>query len=146
MDKQQKLKIALPVLAVVMAFVWGPILTGSGPKKKGRSDAVVVTPEADGPTRNADLVALARLGQRKKSRTAYPDWGRNPFALVEYSSNVLVLEGILWDEKNPQAIINGNIISVGGRIDSYVVSEITQTSAVVDDGTSRTQLRLGDAK
>lgn len=142
MDKQQKLKIALPILAVVMVFVWGPILTASGFKNKNRQNAVVVTAKDDGQTNNADLASLVRSSQRKKARTTYLDWGRNPFTLLEYS-HVLILEGILWEEKNPQAIINGNIVSVGDRVDSYVVSEITQTSAVVDNGTNRTKLWLG---
>lgn len=144
MDKQQKLKIALPILAVVMAFVWGPVLTGGGSKKKDKQSKADTAVEEDAPAGHADLVSLARLSQRKKARTKHGEWGRNPFALVEYSNNVLVLEGVLWDEKNPQAIINGNIVSIGDRIDAYVVSEITQTSAVVDDGSSRTELRLAN--
>jgi hypothetical protein len=43
------------------------------------------------------------------------------------------LEGIVWDEQHPMAIINGAIVGVGDRVEGAQVTEIRQDAAVLDD-------------
>jgi len=81
MDKQQKLKIALPILVVVMAFVWGPVIMGGGSKQKNASKTNNIGTSTSLQEGSADLIVLGRSNERKKARTSYTDWGRNPFTL-----------------------------------------------------------------
>ncbi|MCK4882915.1 MAG: hypothetical protein KAS92_07820 [Candidatus Omnitrophica bacterium] len=139
MDKQQKLKIALPVLAVVMAFVWGPVITGSGSKPKSASHTGTVAALQGG---GAELMALARSNERKKARTSYTDWGRNPFTLAE-SPEASVLEGILWDVKDPKVIISGEILGVGDKTGSGEIVDIQSNSVTINDGSGEKVFSLG---
>ncbi|MBN1870634.1 MAG: hypothetical protein JW847_08680 [Candidatus Omnitrophica bacterium] len=145
-DKQQKLKIALPVLIVIMAFVWGPVIFGSGSKQKAESVGKRVSrgdrPAAPTSGSGSDLMALARSNERKKAKTSFSDWGRNPFSIAE-SPKASVLEGILWDANNPKAIMNGNILGVGDRVDSGTIIDIQQDSVRIKAGTVEKEYRLG---
>ena len=139
MDKQQKLKIALPILIVVMAFVWGPVIISSGSKPKSASHIGTVADLQGG---GVELMALARSNERKKARTSYTDWGRNPFTLVE-SPKASVLEGILWDVKDPKVIISGEILGVGDKTGSGEIVDIQQNSVTISDGSVEKVYRLG---
>jgi hypothetical protein len=142
MNKQQKLKIALPILFLIVAFVWGPAIFGGGSKKKGEH-AGNVDLEKVLTGSNLDLIALAQSSERKKAVTSYADWGRNPFMLQE-SPKASVLEGILWDTKNPKVIINGNILGLGDKVGSGEIVDIKQTSVTIKDGTEEKVYRLGE--
>ena len=142
MDKQTKLKIALPALALVMIFVWGPIFTGGGSEGKKKKIASHVSGGAVSQKSNLDLMALARSNERKKARTSYADWNRNPFVLSE-SPKASVLEGIMWDAVNPKAIINGDIVGVGDSVSSGVITDIQQASVTIKNGTVERIFRLG---
>ena len=142
MDKQQKLKIALPVLVVIMAMVWVPVITGGGSRQKkgnaGGNLGASAMPSGSG----GDLMALARSNERNKARTSFSDWGRDPFTPVE-SPKASVLEGIMWDAQAPQAIINGNILGVGDRVGPGVIVDIQQDSVTIKTGTEEKEYRLG---
>ena len=143
MDKSQKLKIALPVLILVMAFVWGPVITGSGSKRKGagKTNNIGISTNLHGSS--ADLIVLARSNERKKARTSYTEWGRNPFTLFK-RPKASVLEGIMWDARNPKAIINGNIFGVGDSVGSGEVVDIQRNSVVIKNGAIEKEYRLGE--
>ena len=141
MDKQQKLKIALPILALIMIFVWGPVIMGSGSKKKDKSSGNVSS-GATSSGSNLELIALVRSSERKKAKTSYADWGRNPFTLSE-SPKASVLEGIMWDAQDPKAIINGNILGIGDRVGSGEIVDIQKTSVTIQNGTVEKVYHLG---
>jgi len=135
----------LPVLVVVMIFVWGPVFTGSGSKNKKNENKKSVSVNFFSNVNSSDLVALSRLGARKKVKTSYADWGRNPF-MPGYDQKALVLEGIVWDEKNPKAIINGNIFGVGDHTGSNRIIAIKKDSVVIINRTGTVELYLGEGK
>ena len=142
MDKQKKLKIALPILVVVIAVVWGPIIMGSGSKsKKQKSASGINTISGSGGA--SDLISLARSSERKKSKTSYPEWGRNPFTLAK-TTTTSSLEGILWDEQNPKAIVDGNIVGVGDQIGTGLIIGIGQNSITVKNGIREETFYLGE--
>ena len=141
MDKNQKLKIALPILVIIMAFVWGPMIMGGGSKKKDIS-AGNVSAGAASQGSNLGLMTLARSNERKKAKTSYTDWGRNPFMLLE-RPKASVLEGIMWDAQNPKAIINGYILGIGEKIGLEEIVDIQPTSVTVKSGTTEKVYRLG---
>jgi hypothetical protein len=142
MDKQKKMQIAFPILLVVMAFVWGPVIVGGGSKSKGAGKAnnAGTNPSFDGSS--ADLIVLARSNERKKAKTSYVDWGRNPFVLSQ-SPKASVLEGIMWDSQDPKAIINGYILGVGDPVGPGTIVDIQQNSVTIKNGTIEKVYRLG---
>jgi tetratricopeptide (TPR) repeat protein len=54
----------------------------------------------------------------------------------------LVVEGIMWDDSNPVAIINDNVLENGGMINGYVIKEIKQTSVIVEKNGTQEELLL----
>jgi len=133
-DKQQKLKVALPVLAVIMAFVWGPLIFGSGSSKDNNKTGNVSN-SVETSTGKLNIAVLSGTGDQKKARTIYTKWGQNPF-MLKRAPKTLNIEGIMWDENDPKAIINGNIVGAGEVVEGKTIIEIKSTSVIIrgDDG------------
>ena len=147
MDKQQKLKIILPALAVVIFLVWKPIFMGSGLKGGGsrNTDAGKGQAVSGGSVSRPEIAQLLSPGQRSRARTAYTEWDRNPFVLGQ-KQDMLMVEGIFWDESNPSVMINGNILGVGGKIGEVTVIDIKPNSVVLKDGKGEVELGPGEAR
>jgi len=83
--------------------------------------------------------------QANAKRTAFAKWKKDAFvrkqAPVEISTD-FVLNGIMWDEESPQAIINGIVVSPGETIGTFTVTEIQQEAVVLSDGSTRLELKL----
>jgi hypothetical protein len=147
-DKQQKLKIAVPILAVIMFFVWKPVLMGSGSKSKGNSDKNAgPAPPAVGLTgiSQSDLAMLLNTSQKKKARSTYTEWNHNPFVLGQ-KQEALMVEGILWDNQSPKVMINGNILGTGEKIGDVTVMDIKTNSVVLKDAEGEFELSPGESK
>lgn len=54
----------------------------------------------------------------------------------------LKLNGILWDEKAPSAVVNGEIVHVGQRVGSYMVIQIRPQVVILKAGSRKVALRL----
>lgn len=62
--------------------------------------------------------------------------GRNPFAPARLAGDIqenviLKLQGIFWDEVNPKAIINDEIVSSGMSNNNYSIVEIKRKEVVL---------------
>ena len=131
MNKQQILKIVFPILAVIMAYVWGQALFGSSPKSKGDKNSGNVSQISSTNARSVDLTALSRSVIREKTKTSYSDWGRNPFTLGQKQDASLMVEGILWDSQNPKVMISGNILGIGEKVGSVTVVDIKPNTVIL---------------
>ena len=83
---------------------------------------------------------------RRAQRSGYSYWGRNPFSISGtriWRLGALTINGILWDKKNPLAIINEEIVKVGDKIDSNTVVGIEQDRVILNDGSKDIELLLG---
>lgn len=82
--------------------------------------------------------------KRRARRTRYTAWGRNPFApaAVGQARGEMVLSGIMWDETDPTAIINDEIVRVGDSVGGRKVVDIKQDRVIVDDGSGKVEIRL----
>lgn len=74
-------------------------------------------------------------------------WGRDPFVMGfsgtgEAGLEGLNLNGIVWDEDAPYAIINTDVVKVGDKIGGMLVVEITETSVVLEQDEKRHTLEL----
>jgi len=85
-----------------------------------------------------------RLEEETKSLTLSRDpFFLGPSKVIESAELAdLDLTGILWDSKNPSAIINDTIVEVDGVINGRRVIEIKRESVILNDGTKNFELRL----
>ena len=84
--------------------------------------------------------------ERLAKKTEFVSWGKNPFALKEVKIETiskLSLNGIMWDEESPKAIVNDEIIGVGDKIDENTVVDIKKDSVILNDGISDFELEMG---
>ncbi len=73
------------------------------------------------------------------------EWTRCPFCGTLYVggvSGVVALSGILWDDENPKAVINGEIVGVGGNVNRYSVINISRNSVTLNDGIKDIEISL----
>ncbi|MEI8176639.1 MAG: hypothetical protein WCG78_07225 [Candidatus Omnitrophota bacterium] len=71
-------------------------------------------------------------------------WKRDPFIVGGGGEgNIeLVLNGIVWDEKSPYAIINNAMVRSGDEVGGSKVVEIHKDKVVMNDGTNNFDLNL----
>ena len=132
-----------------MFLIWKPILMGSGPKGSGNRNTDTGKGQAasggGGDVSRSDVAMLLNMGQKSRAKTSYKDWDRNPFVLGQ-KQDTLMVEGIFWDERNPNVMINGNILGVGGTIGEISVIEIKPNSVVLKDKKGQFELGPGEAR
>jgi len=140
-EKNKKL-IILAILTVVVVFVWTRAFKGPSGRKAG------VPSEAPGLAlgKRAPGAFLSQVAsKRARGKSAYATWDRNPFVLGERGAVVvsgLSLDGIVWDEKSPYAIISDKIVGVGDEIAGNKVIDIKVDSVTLSDGTREYELKL----
>lgn len=79
----------------------------------------------------------ATLQEKLKDKAENLSWGGDPFILGRAGKTQagplsgITLIGIIWDEKNPCALINNEVVKIGDKIDDCTVIEIRQDSVTV---------------
>ena len=73
---------------------------------------------------------------------------KDPFAPIpigpkDVSSFSLHLTGIIWDKKDPKAIISGIIVKVGDDLGGNTITDIKQDKVILNNGRRYFELRLG---
>ena len=136
---QNKKVIIAIILCVgaVISLIYG--LT-AGPKSKRQSVPISGVIFQDKTVSSAGRIVLIK---RRAIKTDFTSWGRSPFTLKKTTDTRLTLNGILWDAKNPQAIIKGEIVEVGDKIGPNIVVDIKQDRVILSDGTQDFELKLG---
>lgn len=84
--------------------------------------------------------------KRHAKKTEYVFWKRNPFSPFKVSvrtRSVLELNGIMWDVKKPQAIINNRIVEIGDSVAGNTVVDIGEDKVILNNGLDDFELRLG---
>lgn len=142
MEKSEKLKILLPVLIAVTIFVWVRALRGPESKRGVEKDILGI--KVSGGEGELTSLALLSAARGKRAKSPYANWGRNPFTVgtPDKTDTKLILEGIVWDDKSPKAIISDEIVGIGDKIAGNTVVDITKESAILTDGTRNFELKL----
>jgi len=73
------------------------------------------------------------------------EWIRCPFCgklYIDGEGGVVALSGILWDDKTPKAVINGEIVGLGDNINKYSIVNINRSSVVLNDGVKDIEILL----
>lgn len=139
---QNKKVIAAIVLSITAVF---SLLYGAINSPKGRGKAALI-PEAAQKNEVIWPVKNYSSVKRSSAKTTFSSWGRNPFLLEPAAVNVfekLVLNGILWDEKEPMAIINDEVVKIGDKAGGSTIVGITQNKVILNDGIENSELILG---
>lgn len=128
-----KKKIILIALVAVSGFVWG--YRGLGVFSRNK--------QAKSSPKGAFPLLSAQTRQARRSE--YKDYKRNPFTTAPVSQSQgagLRLSGIIYDEKGLYALINDQIVHLGGKIGEYAVIGITQGKVILNDGAKNIELKI----
>ena len=138
--KEKKIVI-LGVLAVVAVFslIYG-IVTPPASRRARSSPDGRITSERTAPESDAALIPT----KRRAARSKYDSWRRSPFVLsgdgTGYSG--MALRGIMWNKRNPKAMIGGEIVGRGDKVGSNKVVEIKEDRVILSDGIKDFELKL----
>ena len=139
LDKKLLLLIGVALLAI-SSLLYG-ILTPSTTRRR-LSSGTHETPSGDSST----LKITAPL-ERSARKSSFLSWGRSPFSISDLGTGGRpVLNGIVWEEKSRQAIINDQIVQVGDRVGTLTLTTINPTSVTLSDGKHEFELTLGGKK
>lgn len=134
--EKQKVEIIITGVAVVLFIV---LFTSTLAKRTKK--AVTETAE------NLPVSEVVPPEVTKPISAKEIEWGRDPFVKAperkEKEGTIgLTLEGIIWDETNPQAIINNEIVTIGDKINGLEVVEIKKDEVTLTDGKTQHKLEL----
>ncbi|MDD5070830.1 MAG: hypothetical protein PHV17_08895 [Candidatus Omnitrophica bacterium] len=155
-QKDKKQLIATGVLVIVLIF----ILLGSG-KKNPENNKAKELPSGSSNYNSSRSSLKANLvpGSKNVSTSVSPKKfesfldnlkvKRDPFSYQPQKSSMadnkseIILNGIIWDEENPKAIINNFIFGVGDRIGAVVIKEIKKDRIIVNQQNKVSEILLG---
>lgn len=156
LDEKTKIEIAITSIMVI-ALV---IILGNSIKTILRTKKAVKSPplapvalreiakrEMSISDKSEQIESLYREAEARRAEKDLP-WGRDPFAMkislqeTSWGLSDLKLEGIMWDEKNPCAIINGEVVKKDDKLGKNTVVQIEKDGVIISDGTKRYILRL----
>lgn len=137
MEKKDKIQLGITgVLVIILLFFLMRAF------EKGKRSAPVKAKEFATDQNVKEPGLYARLEQEIKRM----DFKRDPFSRQSFSdlkeSQGLYLSGILWDEVNPTAIINDEIVAVGSEINGKKIVEIKKNKVVLEADGQTTELGL----
>ena len=157
LDNKQKTQIAVTAfLIITFIFIMGNSIRNITSSGTGTKESKIITPdkfkEIIDSTKHKTSITLkdTSVSKYKKEIASIEatGWGRDPFskrsALLgggEFISD-FKLEGILWDESQPTAIINGEILKEGDKIGSAKIVQIQKDSVIINDGSKDYRLNL----
>lgn len=134
-DKKTGMQILVVIILIAAAvFVFKRNL-GDGKANK------VVKP---GQAKAADA-GTTILGKLKKQAGGFLNTKKEPVprqAVVKATQNS-PLSGIVWDGKEPAAIMSGQVVRVGDKIQGRTVVAIEKNRVILNDGTRDIELTLG---
>lgn len=137
MEKKRIEIIVVSVLGIFLVVLLISTLGGKKkkmPEQKEESEEVIeemIVPAAFRPG------PAAPTGETTYAEPADLDWGRDPFTKVhtvmkKSKKHLLILSAVIWDEKEPHAIINNEVVVTGEEIDGYRVKKINNNNVVLE--------------
>ena len=150
MDKKKLIQLIITgILVIILIFAINNARKASGKVKALREKTLhsdILTEktgqDSGGQPANVSSITKNASGETRYQRLSQQAdglaLGRDPFSFsaetfvaTEKESAPLKLMGIIWDNKNPKAVINGKIVGIGSKIKESVVVKITPDSVVL---------------
>lgn len=144
MDKKRIEIIATVILIIIFILAWAnafKIIKKRAPAKANASLEVQVSKVS------AHIIpAAAKTVPAEGVGLEDYDWIRDPFSGKIYSGKEeivdLRLSGIVWDEKNPSALVNGEVVQENDTVGPYKVIKIYRDKVVFSSATKNFELKL----
>lgn len=135
-SKEKIQLIVTGILGIVLVLMSARTFEQMRSKKSQRSaPSVVVQPVAADPSAPV-YAALAEEAAKLSVE-------RDPFFPVpKVAASSIVLNGILWDENKPTAIINNEIVQVGQSVNGKVIVGIRKDRVILSDGSKEFELKM----
>ncbi|MBP7088440.1 MAG: hypothetical protein KBB01_03990 [Candidatus Omnitrophica bacterium] len=149
MDKK-RLEIIFTIILVII-FIFVGLRAAKAIKKKTTSKVSVATDIAfkkDSAIPLAQPKTASAMPRDTNSKSTADDisWVRCCFSGKFYTTqdgvSNLNLSGILWDEVDPQAVINQEIFKREDKIGNYVIVDIQRNKVILNDGEKNLELKL----
>ena len=83
--------------------------------------------------------------KRRAKRIKFASWSRSPFIpkwINGVPSSSLNLKGMMWNEKDPKAMISDAIVVKGDKIGGNTVIEVKKDRVILNDGTKDFEIKL----
>lgn len=152
MEKKQRTQIIITsFLMVVFIIAWANAIKAIRERSRGSiapPPAVSAADVFEAPVKEPQRQAPAAAKQKPPGGDNYAafEWKRCPFSGVllsdEASMSDLRLNGIIWDETKPQALINNEPYVTGGQVGRYIIVGIFKNKVVLSDGKKEFELLL----
>ena len=143
----QNKKITVLLVLVILAAI--SLIYGIATPTK-RKNNVRLKQETIQPHRLVSSTVEVRSTERNAAKTEFASWGRNPFVPKgspgKPGGPKLTVDGIMWREKNPKAIINNALVGVGDTISGSTVVDIKKDRVIFNDGTEYFEVRMSQKK
>lgn len=138
--ERQKVKV---IFTIFLGIIFLIVLINSFRKISKRKSEITST---------SFELAKKNLSRKKEifNKLESLSYKRDPFNRVVISNlrdsqGFLVLKGILWDRKFPQAIFGDRLLKPGERVNSYQILEIKRDSVILTDGKLNYELFIGQS-
>lgn len=153
LDKKSKIELAITSAAVIILII---VLSNSIKSLLRARKKPAAAPVIEAATIR-EMVGSITISKRAHGKDAERRekilddgraWGRDPFLPWDFMGSLdaalfdIKLEGIMWDENNPNAVINGGIYEKGDNIGNMTILKIDKQSIVVSDGNKEYTIRL----
>ncbi len=129
-------------ITVVLAIVFLIFLTSTfkkiSKKPKAAPVAVKETPKK--------VFKAKEIEKRAEEEVKPLVWGRDPFVLVETGAvergAPIALGGIIWDRKQPKAMINDEVYKIGDKIGNIEIIDIRKNSIIIKEDDKTREISL----
>ncbi|MEI8350174.1 MAG: hypothetical protein WCI77_08480 [Candidatus Omnitrophota bacterium] len=138
---QDKIKIGVVILLVIILIFAVVNAIKAGKKQKNfiaQSSSAAVLPSVQNDSAGGGMGG-GSLYHRLENESDRLKLGRDPFTRSQIANTAkedssINLSGIIWDTKNPKAVINGEILSVGEKVKGNLIVEIRPDKVILSDG------------
>ena len=151
MQKKEQIEITLTaILVLVLGILVFPYLTGQLKIKSAKFKTEPV--EYQSPAENLDKTASLSLNTNPLEKVLFAkleeiaekiSFNRDPFNPLPQENEVHYgLQGILWEQAIPMAIINNEVVKVGDKVEKATVVDIRKDAVFLNTGKKIIQLKL----
>jgi len=148
MDKKRIKIIAAAVLALVFIFAGANDIRAINKRKE--APRPVVTQAVVPQTEKTSVIPAPPVKIKESRQDAGAEWGRDPFSGKTYTAasqsqrvTDLKIDGIIWDPKEPLAMINGRVVKKGDNFKGNVIVDIKEDRVILNDGIQDFELKVG---
>ncbi len=139
MDKKRIEIIITSILILMLIFAWANSIKVLDKKLKQKAKPQAMSYLAK------KEASLTEPNKDKWKEEEGLDFARSPFSGKRYGDEEVVdfkISGIIWDEVNPQVIINGKISKVGDSVEGFVVEKIEKQKVTLFKGKRKIELNI----